>query len=79
MLPQLQGEVELDLAQHGLITDLDRALDTRTWHYIRSAIQRLLDSDDESWLKKEVTSVRSIQRRRDRIPHPDGRRGGIQA
>jgi hypothetical protein len=69
--------VELDLAQHHLIPDLDRALDARTWHYVRSAINRLLDSEADSWTKKEVMAI--VRSRRTRIPAPDGRSGSIQA
>lgn len=76
-MPQLFGEVELDLAEHGLITDLDHALDTHTWHFVRSAINRLLNSDTESWLKKEVRAL--VRCRIDRIQTADAGRGGVQA
>lgn len=74
-MPQLFGEVELDLAQHSLIPDLDRALDTRTWHFIRSAIHRLIDDPEPSWLQKEVMA--RVQCRRNQLRPSDDGSGGI--
>jgi len=73
VMPQLFSEVELDLAHTGLIPDLDRALDTRTWHFVRSAVERLLTIDG-TWLQKEVRRGH----RQDRLQHHDGGRGRLQ-
>src|SRR5690606_33385469 len=73
-LPQLYGEVELDLSQHHLITDLDRALDTRTWHFVRSAVTRLMDID-ASWLRRTVMT--DVRRRSTGIQHPRSRGAGL--
>ncbi|WP_187250460.1 hypothetical protein [Microbacterium sp. 4-7] len=72
--PELFGEVELDLAQHHLIPDLDRALDTHTWHFVRSAVERLLHIDG-SWLRKAVDDVR---RRRAGLQADHDREAGLQ-
>ncbi|WP_147305447.1 hypothetical protein [Subtercola boreus] len=72
-LPQLFGEVELDLAQHHLIADLDRALDTRTWHFVRSAIERLL-AIEGTWLGKAARDGL----RKDRLSDLDAGRSGLQ-
>jgi hypothetical protein len=76
VMPHLHDEVALDLAAHGFIPDIEVALETRTWHYIRTAIFRLLDTDD-SWTKKAVMAV--VRSRRARVPDPDARSSGLPA
>jgi hypothetical protein len=66
--PELFGAVEIDLAQTGLVADLDRALDTRPWHFTREAILRLPDIDG-TWLQKAVSDV--LRRRRADLQDPD--------
>jgi len=73
-LPELFGEVELDLAATGLIADLDRALDTRPWHFVRAAVERLVHIED-TWTWKAVRDA--VRRRSDRIPDHDGREAGL--
>lgn len=72
-MPEFFGQVELDLIQSRLIPDLERALDERTWQFIRIAVARLLD-DETSWLWKAVNR----ERRRTHIPHSDGGRSSIR-
>jgi hypothetical protein len=75
--PELFGEVELDLAQAGLITDLDRALDTHSLHFLCSAIARIFhdDIDGTTWMRKAVRDV--VRRRSADLQDPDvGRAGG---
>ncbi|WP_336633582.1 MULTISPECIES: hypothetical protein [unclassified Microbacterium] len=67
-LPALFGEVEIDLAQTGIIPDLDQALDTRPWHFIREAILRLPDLD-RTWVQKAVTD--ELRRRRPDLQDQD--------
>ncbi|MEQ6899285.1 hypothetical protein [Microbacterium sp. KR10-403] len=68
--PELFGEVELDLAQHQLIPDLDTTLDARPWHFVRTAILRLPDIEG-TWVQKAVRDV--VRRRRADLQDPDGR------
>ncbi|MFF1875995.1 hypothetical protein, partial [Kitasatospora herbaricolor] len=68
-LPRLYQEVEVDLAINDLIPDLDAAMTSRSWHYLRSCIERLLNLPD-SWLWK---AVRDGRRSTD-LPYP-GHRG----
>jgi hypothetical protein len=72
--PELFNEVELDLAQTGLIPDLESALDSRTWHFIRTAIHRLAGIDG-TWLRKAVTG--HVRLRSTDLPSADGRRADL--
>jgi hypothetical protein len=72
--PELFGEIELDLSQQNLILDLDRALDTHTWHFVRGAVERLLDING-TWLRKAVDDVR---RRLAAVQDPDRREADIR-
>jgi hypothetical protein len=73
VMPEFFGEVELDLAHENLIPDLDAALTTQTWQFVRAAILRLLDIDS-TWLRKAVER----ERRRNRLRDPDEGRRGVQ-
>ncbi len=67
--PELYGQVELDLAQTGLITDLDGSLRSHTVHFVAAAIERVARIDT-TWTRKAVADV--VRRRESRLqdPHP---------
>ncbi|WP_198519580.1 hypothetical protein [Microbacterium sp. BR1] len=73
--PELFGEIELDLAQTSLIPNLDAALDSRPWHFVRAGIERLIDIDG-TWVQKAVRD--GVRRRRAAVQDPDGRGGSLQ-
>ncbi|MFL2001433.1 hypothetical protein [Microbacterium sp. A1-JK] len=76
VLPEMFGEIEIDLAQAGIIPNLDVTLDTRSWHFTRSAITRLLDIEG-TWLGKAVGA--RVRSRRTDLPDPDGGGAALQA